>query len=114
MRNAYAVRRSVVNPYLVRERDRRRHRELVTLLAIVLSVGVCLLAYVWVHVELLSVGYRVADLEESLDKNRRRQSLLEVEVGHLSSPQRIEERAVTELHMRRPDLSEVIFEREIR
>lgn len=114
MRNAYAVRRAVINPYLVRERDRRRHRELATVLLISLSVGACLIAYVWVHVELLRIGYRVHGLEERLDETLRRKSLLELEAGYLSSPQVIEQRALDELEMQKPDLSQVIFEREIR
>ncbi len=114
MRNAYAVRRPVMNPYLVRERDRRRHRELAAVLAISLTVGACLIAYVWVHVELLRVGYRVHLLQEQLDETLRRRSLLQLETAYLSSPRRIEERAVRELEMRQPDLSQVIFEREIR
>ena len=114
MRNAYAVRRAVINPYLVRERDRRRHRELATVLLISLSVGACLITYVWVHVELLRIGYRVHLLEERLEETLRRKSLLELETGYLSSPRLIEERALDELGMQQPDLSQVIFEREIR
>ncbi len=114
MRNAYAVRRPVINPYLVRERDRRRHRELATVLVISLSVGACLITYVWVHVELLRIGYRVHLLEERLEETHQRKSLLELETGHLSSPQVIEERALHELGMRKPELSQLIFEREIR
>ena len=114
MRNAYAVRRAVINPYLVRERDRRRHRELATVLILSLSVGACLIAYVWVHVELLRIGYRVHLMEQRLDEAQRRKSLLELETGHLSSPQVIERRALEELGMRKPDLSQVIHEREIR
>jgi cell division protein FtsL len=114
MRNAYAVRRPVVNPYLVRERDRRRHRELATVLLISLSVGACLIAYVWLHVELLRVGYRVHRLEERLEAGQRQQKLLELEASYQSSPSLIEERAVTELGLQKPDLSQVVFEREIR
>jgi len=114
MRTAYAVRRPVVNPYLVRERDRRRHRELATVLLISLSVGACLIAYVWLHVELLRVGYQVHVLEQQLDETMRRKSLLQLETSYLSSPQHIEERAVTELGMQRPDLEQIVFEREVR
>ena len=114
MRNAYAVRRHVLNPYLVRERDRRRHRELATVLILSLSVCVCLIAYVWLHVELLRVGYTVHVLEQRLDDTLREKSLLQLETAHLSSPARIERRAIDELGMRKPELSQVIFEREIR
>jgi hypothetical protein len=102
-----------VNPYLVRERDRRRHRELATVLLISLSVGVCLIAYVWLHVELLRVGYRVHGLEESLEEAERRQKMLEIEARYQSSPTLIEERAIRELGLQKPELSQVIFEREI-
>jgi len=114
MRNAYAVRRPVVNPYLVRERDRRRHRELATVLLISLTVGACLIAYVWLHVELLRVGYRVHLLEESLEAGQREQKLLELEASYQSSPKLIEERAAGELGLQKPELSQVVFEREIR
>ncbi len=53
MRNAYAVRRPVANAYLVRERDRRRLRELAVVLLVVLSLGGGLLAYTWIHLEVL-------------------------------------------------------------
>lgn len=114
MRNAYAVRRPMVNPYLVRERDRRRHRELWTVLLISLSVGACLLGYVWMHVELLRVGYRVHQLERQLGDAQNRKSLLQLDASYLSSPHLIEERAVRELGMNTPDLTQIVFESEIR
>lgn len=114
MRNAYAVRRPVLNPYLVRERDRRRHRELATVLVISVSVAVCLIAYVWLHVELLRVGYRVHVLEERLETADRRKNLLDLETNYLTSPSLIEARAKAELGMIAPNLTQVVFEREIR
>ena len=44
-------RRPVVNTYLVRERDRRRLRELALVLLVVLCLGGGLLAYTWIHLE---------------------------------------------------------------
>lgn len=114
MRNVYAVRRPVINPYLVRERDRRRHRELATVLMISLSVGACLIGYVWLHVELLRVGYRVHLLEERLEAGQRQKKLLELEASYQSSPKLIEERAMSELGLQKPEISQVVFEREIR
>ncbi len=114
MRNAYAVRRPVLNPYLVRERDRRRHRELASVLVISLAVALCLIAYVWMHVELLRVGYEVHVLEQRLEGTERDRDLLLLEVNYLSGPGRLEERAVQELGMSKPELGQVIFEREIR
>ena len=62
MTSAYAVRRPVVNAYLVRERDRRRLREL----ALGARGRRCrsalgLLAYTWLQLETLRTGYRIDD-----------------------------------------------------
>ena len=48
----------------------------------------------WLHVELLRVGYRVHLLEERLEAGQRQQKLLELEASYQSSPRLIEERAV--------------------
>lgn len=114
MRNAYAVRRPVVNPYLVRVRDRRRHRQLAVVLAFAVAVGLCLLGYVWMHVELLHSGYRIHGLEGRLEELQRTERLLQLEARYLSSPDRIERRAIEELGMRPPELEQVVFEKEIR
>lgn len=113
MRRLYAPRRPVPNAYLVRERDRRRHRELAWVAVIVLSVGACLLAYVWLQVELLRTGYQVQDLEEELEQVLRRQGALELREAELSSPARIRERAAAELGMQPADGSRMIFEAEV-
>ncbi len=114
MRNAYAVRRPVANPYLVRERDRRRQRELGLVLLVILPLGLSLIGYVWLHVEVLQVGYRVQRLERELERELRRERLLQLEAAHLASPRQLERRAVEELGMVHPDLSQVIFEEEVR
>jgi hypothetical protein len=103
----------VINEYLVRERDRRRLRELVVVLLAILPVGLSLLGYVWVHVEVIRVGYRVHDLEGVLDDRRRYERSLEMEATHLSSPRLIERRASEELGMRRPEIDTMVFEREL-
>ena len=63
MRSEYAVRRPVLNAYLVRERDRRLARELALVLLVVVLLGGGLLAYTWIHLEALRTGYRI-DLAE--------------------------------------------------
>jgi hypothetical protein len=52
LRTSYVVRRPVDNRYLVRERDRRRLRELGWVLLTALPVALALIAYVWVNLEL--------------------------------------------------------------
>ena len=49
MKTAYAVHRPVANSYLVRERNRRRLRELAVVLVAVGCLGGGLLAYTWIQ-----------------------------------------------------------------
>lgn len=113
MRNAYAFRRPVVNTYLVRERDRRRHRELALVLLVVLCLGGGLLAYTWIHLEMLSTGYEIDKLEKSLDELSKKERQLRLEASYLAGPSQIERRAVTELGMQPPTLEQMVFWEEI-
>ena len=89
MRTSYAVRRPVDNRYLVRERDRRRLRELGWVLLAAVPVALMLIGYVWVNLELLRCGYRIHDLEGRLREERRALSILELEEAYLTSAARL-------------------------
>lgn len=108
MRNAYAVRRPVVNRYLVRERDRARVRELVVVLALALPLGLCALGYVWLHTEATRSGYRVQALELELDARNREELRLLFEASRWSSPAVVQDRA-TRLGMAMPTIDQVVF-----
>ncbi len=114
MRSAYAFRRPVSNTYLVRERDRRRFRELALVLVVAVLLGGGLLAYTWIHLEALRTGYRIDLLERQLRDLSQVERQLQLEASYLASPQRIEERAVRELHMQPPALDQVVFWEEMR
>lgn len=113
MRNAYAFTRPVVNTYLVRERDRRRFRELALVLLVVVSLGGGLLAYTWIHLEVLRTGYSINTLEHELTELTREERQLQLEATHLASPPQIERRAVQELGMQPPTLEQVVFWEEL-
>jgi cell division protein FtsL len=113
LRNAYAFTRPVANTYLVRERDRRRVRELATVLLAVVCLGGGLLAYTWIHLEVLRTGYRIDTLEKELTRLTREERQLRLEATYLASPPRIERRAVAELGMQAPALEQVIFWEEL-
>lgn len=114
MRNAYAFRRPVANTYLVRERDRRRVRELLVVLGIVVCLGGSLLAYTWIHLEVTRAGYRIDKLERDLSDLERQERQLRLQASHLGSPRQVEERAVTELGMQPPSLDQFVFWEEVR
>lgn len=113
MRSAYAFRRPVVNTYLVRERDRRRQRELALVLLVVLGLGGGLLAYTWIHLEVLRTGYEIDSLEKRLGELTQRERQLRLEASYLAGPSQIEARAEKELGMRSPALEQVVFWEEL-
>lgn len=113
MRSAYAFRRPVVNTYLVRERDRRRQRELALVLLVVLCLGGGLLAYTWIHLEVLRTGYEIDTLEKRLGELTQKERQLRLEASYLAGPSQIEQRAFHELGMQQPALEQVVFWEEI-
>lgn len=109
MRNAYSVHRTVANEYLVRERDRRRLRDLGLVLLVLAPVGLALSAFTWVHLQVLDSGYEIEALEQRLHELHRQESQLRLEASYLASPKVIERRAVEELGMRPPELDQLVF-----
>ena len=109
MRGQYVVRQQVDNSYLVRQRDRRRRRELATVLLALLPVACGMLGYVWLNLRLVHIGYEVDRLERILRDEERRERELWVESAYLSSPQRIQSEAVRRLGMRPADLERMVF-----
>jgi hypothetical protein len=111
--SAYTVRRPVVNAYLVRERDRRRWRELGLVLAAVFPLGVGLLVYTWQQLETLRVGYRIEALERRAHQLEQVERQLRLEAAYLANPARLAERAGEELGLAAPDVGQLLFYDEI-
>ena len=68
---AYAVRRPVENVYLVRERDRRRSRELFGLALAAVPPVVVLFVAIWANVKTVELGYQLARLRQAAGGARR-------------------------------------------
>jgi len=113
LRSAYAFTRPVVNTYLVRERDRRRWRELALVLLCVVCLGGGLLAYTWIHLEMTRTGYHIDKLERELAELTREERQLRLEASYLASPSKIERRAVEELGLQAPALEQMVFWEEL-
>src|SRR4029079_7783710 len=104
---------AVVNIHLVRERGRRRRRELAVVLLVVASLGGGLLAYTWIHLEVLSTGYRIVELERRGRELAHEERRWRLEPAYLGSPQEVERRAVSELGLGEPTLEQVVFWEEL-
>lgn len=114
MRTGYAIHRPVANTFLVRTRDRRRRlRELALVLALVLPLSAGLLAYTWIHLEVLDTGYRINDLEHELRTLGRTERQRRLEAAYRASPEQVERRASEELGMQQPSLDQTIFWAEV-
>ena len=103
----------MVNSFLVRERDRKRLRELMSVVLIILPLAVALLATIWIHLEVLGVGYRIDDHEDRLHVLSRGERQLRLEAAYLTSPERIERLAIEELGMKAPTLDGLLFAEEL-
>lgn len=114
MHSVYAFRRPPHNSYLVRQRDRRRRRELAVVLLALLPVAGGMLGYVWLNVRLVRIGYEVHQLERVLKLEEQRERELLLEAAYLASPDRISERAARELGMMPADLGRLVFWEEAR
>lgn len=94
MSTTYAQTKRVENLHLTRERDRRRGRELATLLLAGLPVACALLGWVALRVETVRVGYargsRTRVYAELFEENRR----LRTELARASAPDRVQAVAI--------------------
>ena len=92
MRTSYVVRQPVDNRYLVRERDRKRLRELGWVLLATVPLALALIGYVWVNLELLHSGYEIHGLEAELHEAQRSLSVLQLEEAYQTGAGRLAER----------------------
>lgn len=99
MPSSYAFHRSVENAWLVRERDRRRRRDHLRVLLWALPLAVVLLAYTWLHVQLLDTAYRIVDLEAQQQQLERRRAELALELARRTALPEVAARADRELGM---------------
>ena len=109
MPGAYAVRRPVVNAYLVRQRDRRRLRELAWVVVTALPLAVALLAYTWLQLETLRIAYRIGAAEREVHRLAQVERQLRLEAAYLANPERLRARAGEELGLVEPAPDQVLL-----
>ncbi|HUO86988.1 MAG TPA: hypothetical protein VM617_06325 [Thermoanaerobaculia bacterium] len=95
----YAYHRQVENAWLVRDRDRRRLRELAFVVLAASTVVLALLVYTWLNVRVLETAYRIDELEGSLTALERRRATLALEEARATALPVVESRAMAELGM---------------
>ena len=108
----YDVRRPIDNPYLVRERDRRRMRELLVLLVAILPPLGVLFFGVRANLETIQLGYQIGRLEKQRDRLIERRRKLLIEKAQASSLVRVEGIARGPLGLVAPRPEQVVLVRD--
>ena len=105
---SFTLTKAVANEQLVRELDRKRHRELfwVAFLGVVLTLSV--MVYAWPHFELIQLGYHMEELRERRDELVQLKHHLELQRTTESDPARIESIAKNELGMVYPGPEQIL------
>jgi cell division protein FtsL len=109
---AYAVRRPVENLYLVRERDRRRTRELVALALAAVPPAVVLFLAIWANLETVRLGYQLANVSKNREALLERKHRLEMDRSQAAALARVEPIARGTLGLVPPTLDQVILVRD--
>ena len=107
--NHFQLNKKVRNKQLVRQLDRRRHRELfmVVLTGFVLTVAI--IAYAWPHVQIIRIGYRMEELRFERERLIKVKRHLELQLATEESPDRIESIARHKLGMVYPGSDDIVF-----
>lgn len=104
----FAIKKDIRNNPVVRGVDpqqRREFRRTVTLAAMILAM---LLFSVWQHFEVVRSGYELERLRREKTDEASDNRKLRLELEMLRAPQRLEERAVEELHLVAPSAADTI------
>lgn len=102
----YDIKRDIRNSPIVREVDKSRRRQLWRLLGIGVCLVVVLLFSAWQHFELVRHGYEIEQMDRKRTQALRTNRHLRLEIETLSSPRRIEQIAIGDLHLVAPSAAD--------
>ena len=103
----YAQKKPIENTHIVRERDRRRSRELWAVLALGVPIGAFLLLFTWQNLEVIRLGHEATRLQKQKQEIENANKALQLELDHLTSLQQVEQKA-TKLGFERTDPRAVV------
>lgn len=86
----YTQKKPIDNTHIVRERDRRRNRELLAVLSLGLPIGLFLLLFTWQNLEVIRLGREATRLQGILKDTEAKHKSLEAELDRLTSFETVE------------------------
>lgn len=104
----FLMSKQVRNERLVRELDRKRHRELFMVALTGLALTAAVIAFAYPHFEMIRLGYRMEELREQREELVELQRHLELQRATELSPSRIETIATERLGMVYPDSAHLL------
>jgi len=89
----YTQKKPIDNTHIVRERDRRRNRELLAVLSLGVPIGAFLLLFTWQNLEVIRLGREATRLQKTLKDTEATHKSLETELDRLTSFDTVEKQA---------------------
>jgi hypothetical protein len=104
----YAQKKPIENTHIVRERDRKRFRELLAVLALGVPIGLFLLLFTWQNLEVIRLGHEATRLQKQKQEIENSNRALQLELDRRTSLGAVEQRAV-DLGFQRTDPRVVVM-----
>jgi cell division protein FtsB len=89
----YTQKKPIENAHIVRERDRRRFRELLAVLSLGLPIGLFLLLFTWQNLEVIRLGREATNLQQQRKQIEDANKALQLELDRLTSLDAVERKA---------------------
>ncbi|HEX8171094.1 MAG TPA: hypothetical protein VF824_11195 [Thermoanaerobaculia bacterium] len=89
----YTQKKSIENTHIVRERDRRRARELLAVLSLGIPIGLFLLLFTWQNLEVIRLGREATRLQKTLKDVEAAHKSLQLELDRMTSFETVEQQA---------------------
>jgi hypothetical protein len=89
----YTQKKPIENAHIVRERDRRRFRELLAVLSLGAPIGFFLLLFTWQNLEVIRLGHEATRLQKSRKEIEDANKALQLELDRLTSLAAVQQKA---------------------
>jgi len=91
----YAQKRPIENTHIVRERDRRRFRELFSVVVLGLFIGGFLIIFTWQNLSVIRLGHEATRLQQRKKELENTNKALRLQIDRLTALGSVEQRAST-------------------
>ena len=89
----YTQKKPIENAHIVRERDRRRFRELLSVLLLGAPIGFFLLLFTWQNLEVIRLGHEATRLQKTRKEIEDANKALQLELDRLTSLAAVQQKA---------------------